>query len=132
MKWWKVRLYIFMMLIGYGYEIFPNEKIYYLDKLLKNKAMISSLNNVAIFCKNVNCQAKIVVNNKIKEGFKTLIIQDFDKSPASKFCISSNGVPGIVFDKIGNHVSICEFGDGSFFLTWDLLNKIKKSRHLDE
>ena len=75
MKWWKVRLYIFMMLIGYGYEIFPNEKIYYLDKLLKNKAMISSLNNVAIFCKNVNCQAKIVVNNKIKEGFKTLIIK---------------------------------------------------------
>ena len=126
----KKYFWICILIITYPLIIFPIDKGYFLDNKHRKKITVESIKNVDVFCKLSTCSAKNLVIAKFSEKLKSFDIGDFDISPASSFCLKHLGVPGAIYDMKKNQIAICEFDDGSFFLTWDLIRIM--SRELNE
>ena len=71
-------------------------------------------------CKNKKCRAYDLASRKISFS-KKLEYAHGGTNPTSTLCRKMEGSPEIGVSNKGNDISVCRFADGSYLLTWDLV-----------
>lgn len=118
---------LLLLFIGFNFLAHAGSKDFiFLNRNRQNKQSYFQLNGVRIAdspqCREKQCWASKMSHNKL-EIKKLLLGGQRDVNPTSTVCKNLNGEPLIGFLENGNEISLCQFTDGSFAFSWDLMKR---------